>query len=51
MEVWEEGRYTQQELEDTATELRRVHTWELIIVCAITMVLSFMAGYICGIIL
>jgi hypothetical protein len=48
MEVWDEGRYTQQELEDTATELRRVHTWELVIVCSITLVLSFSAGFILG---
>ena len=48
MEVWGEDRYTQQELEDTATELRRVHTWELIIVCSITLVLSFSAGFILG---
>jgi hypothetical protein len=48
MEVWGEDRYTQQELEDTATELRRVHTWELVIVCSITLVLSFSAGFILG---
>jgi hypothetical protein len=48
MEVWGEGRYTQQELEDTATELRRIHTWELFLFCALTMLLSFSAGFILG---
>jgi hypothetical protein len=48
MEVWDEGRYTQQELEDTATELRRIHTWELFLFCALTMLLSFTAGFILG---
>lgn len=48
MEVWDEGQYTQQELEDTATELRRIHTWELFLFCALTMLLSFTAGFILG---
>ena len=41
-------RYTQQELEATATELRRVHTWELVIFCAMITPIAIGVGFVWG---
>jgi hypothetical protein len=41
--------YSQQDLENTATELRRIHTWELFIFTAITMFFSVAIGFIWGV--
>lgn len=41
--------YSQQDLENTATELRRVHTFELFIFNSITLLFSFIVGYLVGV--
>lgn len=41
--------YSQQQLEDVATELRRGHTWELFIFVVITMFFSVAVGFIWGV--
>lgn len=41
--------YSQQDLENTATELRRVHTFELFIFISITLLFSFVAGCLVGV--
>ena len=40
--------YTQQQLEDTATELRRVARFELIVVSICIGALMFFMGYMAG---
>ncbi len=41
--------YSQQDLENTATELRRLHTFELFIFISITLIFSFVAGCLVGV--
>ena len=41
--------YSQQDLENTATELRRVHTFELFIFISITLIFSFVVGCLVGV--
>jgi hypothetical protein len=40
--------YSQQDLENTATELRRVHTWELVIFCAMITPIAIGVGFVWG---
>jgi len=42
------ARYTQQQLEDTATELRRVARFELIVVSICIGAIMFLMGYMAG---
>jgi len=41
--------YSQQELENTATELRRVHTWELFLIGCPSIMFSVAIGFLWGV--